>query len=59
MKMDESKFDLEGVLRRAESERFYGEMVIKWEDGNAIFLEVIQKFKPVNFRKVIFAMEMR
>ena len=36
-------------MERAEAERFYGEMVIRWENGSPVIVEVHQKFKPKDF----------
>lgn len=45
--------DLKEFQAKARAERFYGETVIKWENGEAVLFEVHQKFKPKDFPNLI------
>lgn len=46
--------DLNTLQENARKQRFYGETVIKWENGEPTMLDVHQKFKPKDAERAIF-----
>lgn len=47
--------DLSRLIMRAQRDGFYGEMLIRWEEGQPVMIEVHQKVKPKDFEDVVFS----
>lgn len=48
-------FDLGELQEKARRAEFYGETIIRWEKGEPVFIEAVQKFKPKDFNYIVFA----
>jgi hypothetical protein len=45
--------DLKEFQEKAKHEHFWGETLIKWENGEPVLFEVHQKFKPKDFPNLV------
>lgn len=51
---DETGNELFELQKKAKACEFYGETLIRWEKGEPVLIENTQKFKPKDFRSIVF-----